>query len=501
MQELTSSIELQFCMTNCFGGLATDIVSGRQVLNQLQTALNLTVDGSNFAWHAMTEICPHARAVAATQVIQCIHMFTDVVETRVPEPELSNLRSIQERTMALWQDLLHEHGDEGEVGYAISEEKEDMACKYVVELSEILSQTEFRTHAECTYHPGESCPITPRASEEFRGAVWIETGSTTCTPFSRANRRKPGFLSKHTLASLVWFYSLRYYEPDFVLHEQVAGWDESMMVQILGMVARHSLKCSYRRPTVKDEVDADERRYGFHVQLVAPKDLGIPTDGVRKYAVAWLEPLVQWHRGPAFAQLFFRRLEVTADVYMMKDTELIKHELELVTAGKHLKGLPAHDFESLSNSALSTTEFAHLEDFRLLYCDGGDAHAAAAGGTTAIVNLANRADFSDHMSTSTFPRPMCASRLYCLVSKRVVLGPELWVAQGFPHPQMVSGDVCSDFSFPGFDEGSTLRRRNGKPLLARSAENTLVGNSMHWAVMGSWFLYILSKTDKSRLCE
>ena len=85
-----------------------------------------------------------------------------------------------------------------------------------------------KLEATCYMCPGSpQCPISPRAVKEFRDMYWVDGSGSCCQQYSKMNQVAAGELSMDALTCLVYVYSLRYYEPDQVLHECVPGFDLS----------------------------------------------------------------------------------------------------------------------------------------------------------------------------------------------------------------------------------------------------------------------------------
>eukprot|EP00969_Alexandrium_andersonii_P205097 9062383-Alexandrium_andersonii.AAC.1 len=90
-----------------------------------------------------------------------------------------------------------------------------------------------------------------------------------------------------TLPCLVWAFSLRYAEPDAILHECTPQFQQDKLRAILnGARAR-----SPRHPLGRSLSPA---RYSMRSSLVNPTDLGIPTRRHRRYTTFVLDGCVQF---------------------------------------------------------------------------------------------------------------------------------------------------------------------------------------------------------------
>ena len=105
----------------------------------------------------------------------------------------------------------------------------------------------------------------------------------------------------------------------------------------------------------------------------------------------------------------------------------------------------------------------------------------------AIVDLHTSPSFIPVIHWSTLPAILKHSRLYDMVRKRLLLAAELWAAQGFPHAGMpIDLNRKADF----VSDHTSLPPRD---------QCELIGNSMHWSQIGSWYLYHAWCSDKRRL--
>ena len=84
------------------------------------------------------------------------------------------------------------------------------------------------------------------------------------------------------------------------------------------------------------------------------------------------------------------------------------------------------------------------------------------------------------------PALLRKSRLYDMVSKRLLSTDETWLVQGFPRPEMrgVPDELAAEFPFP-----SILPEVGKVGRITRVQEQSLLGNSMHVAQVGQWILY------------
>ena len=182
----------------------------------------------------------------------------------------------------------------------------------VEELCKELENIEFNELDWCLQHE-QFCPISPRSNPELKDALWIEAAGNTCCPWSVMSDLS-GWLDGSTLPFLVWCYSCRFYEPDQILQENVAGFDLDKLVAILNSDSGHQLKHVNTRPPENYETTA--RRYSASSFAFSPSDLGIPSDRRRVYSAFALEPMLRPVRSVGFEVLFFRTRIADASMYL-----------------------------------------------------------------------------------------------------------------------------------------------------------------------------------------
>ena len=191
--------------------------------------------------------------------------------------------------------------------------------------------------------------------------------------------------------------------------------------------------------------------------MFSPADEGVPADRRRRYVSFVLGSLGALD----FREVFFRRLQASGSVYFVG-------------------GEDDHD------KPVSASRMGHIEGYILSCMRKGLFSSAPEAGIWhvphAIVN-ANNTDEWGSLSTEIFPTQMTGSELYCLVHDRRIHIRELYLAMGFPHPDVAEvGGESKWFPFPSLLEPGKLRSAHHKHL---------IGNSMHVIAVGSWIAYTL----------
>jgi hypothetical protein len=289
-------------------------------------------------------------------------------------------------------------------------------------------------------------------------------------------------------------YSLRFYEADIIIHEQVVGWEEDLFCKILGARSTSHLRCPYSRLRLQPSFASVQASYGAECRICNPKELGIPVDRKRKYACWWLKPFLQRDdlKGSGckefYFEMFARRLTCFGDVFLVATQDMVDAEHRVVVAGR--RGASISEMDNVT-AALSNSEVLTLEGF--------DSHVRTSGMSLAdvpmaIANLRHAAEYLGSPRTELFPTLMCSSSLFELKRRRYVLASELWLVQGFLVADMpgVPDDIAVDCPFPLL---TASQNEEFSPL----AQRLLVGNTMHWSVVGTLLLYVLATANRDVL--
>ena len=102
-----------------------------------------------------------------------------------------------------------------------------------------------------------------------------------------------------------------------------------------------------------------------------------------------------------------------------------------------------------------------------------------------VVNfaLANTSQTMEHCKQicsdgQCFPAVLRRSTFVCMVRRRVITVPELWLVQGYGYP-----GLAPERAAQGFALREVLRTQS------RSAQRSLIGNAMHLGQIGTWLLW------------
>ena len=237
--------------------------------------------------------------------------------------------------------------------------------------------------------------------------------------------------------------------------------------------------------------------------VVSPEDIGIPVGGSRR--------LSNWNLGGT------TKFREDAATYMQKFQQIVMADPTVYLLGDEAGVAPAskrsrtRSATAQSSSSIAVDEasqgdsFAYVTSSRRAHIEGhwlacikkrlcspeGDNWTVGC----AIVNLQNTADYSSSVATEVMPRVLTTSVLYDLVSQRPLSLSEIWLIQGFAHPDAAASVEAKSLSrFPCAKlVGLNCQRHE---MLTATEQRALVGNSIHQALMESWLLHAFTSTLK-----
>jgi hypothetical protein len=287
---------------------------------------------------------------------------------------------------------------------------------------------------------------------------------------------------------LVNLFASRYLEPDQILGEGMPPFMFEL-AHILTTPAASQLKCPLGRSLCVDE--ATPRRYEMLCASISPHLLGIPTSRSRTYVAFHLQPFVTAPEVP-FEALFRRRLVLCGDVYLAATEETLRRELASATPATAIPTGFATLAEKHVQTMLLPTETLRLECLlqdqeRSRMCVACS-HDYSIRAPTAFVNLSSveSLDFG-HTGKDC---PICGAgdlmpglgvnrnALFDIRSGRLTTIAELWLVQGFPHPDIAC--LAGQWQEWPFEASVQSASRRTQAQLA---------SATHWAAFGAWFLY------------
>ena len=107
-----------------------------------------------------------------------------------------------------------------------------------------------------------------------------------------------------------------------------------------------------------------------------------------------------------------------------------------------------------------------------------------------VANISQNDSFTNTFHTTVMPALLRSTYLYDLMKKRAVLAGETWLIQGVPYPAFEEcGQTRQWVPF-----GAIISDPTHSDYVSPKRQLELVGNSMHWAQIGTWFLYNIFTT-------
>lgn len=341
-----------------------------------------------------------------------------------------------------------------------------------------LRKVRFNEKAWCVEHK-QYCWIHPRSCSAWERFLWVEVAGPCCPPWSSMNQRQDRWLSASTLPALVWLFSTKWSQPDYIIHENSPGWDEQTCVDVFGE------KSLARSPVSSFASCAGS--YASFSQLLCPTMLGLPCRRVRKYNLWIFKETAQIDLPPcytfndAFQEICYRNMQMTIASYLVAPPHVVLAETrdalrrqgihfeeeELVTNCMGVTSADWHRIEQYMEEAGNKGLF--VGSCAADNMDGKHTWSCSA----ALVNASQNVSFCSSIDTEQAPTLLRRSIIFDLVQQRLLAVPEHWMIQGYPHPQLLGKCKLSNM-FP-----FSLMK------LTPPQVRHLTGNGMHIACVGS----------------
>ena len=418
------------------------------------------------------------------------HRFGTVLE-RLFVVDRRRLEKIVDKYLGQWQ-LISEAEKRSEITKEVLlKEKRSMGKALFDELCTQLQSLAFQETAYCEEH-GKHCCISPKATAELADCFWIEIAGTTCTPWSVMGNQM-GWLDRHTLPCLVFFFSLRFFEVDQIAHECVPNFDFKSIEQIMSDTSETVMKW----PGLADGNLSVRRNYSAVSACFAPIDIGRPSTRRRRYSEfhssKW--PSLDYE----FMGVFAEAKAVCPSVYVCDVTDKldIGQQWELPDVKFHGVVEIGSAGRTVPPDYFNVTECgfrSRLETFQCLALQIGlyDKEKKKWNVPVAFADISqDGVERGRRITTVACPALLRSSVPWELTRHRPVFIHERWVMQGFAHPITGVSSSSAPFPFtPEFLEEVSVRD-----------QMSLLGNAMHMSAIGTWFLYCMSILDASRTAE
>ena len=276
--------------------------------------------------------------------------------------------------------------------------------------------------------------------------------------------------------ALTWAFSVPYFEPDGVIHENPCGYPHEILTKIMENSDNVLKACDARGFEQLDEPPT----YQKTMVCFSPTDLGVPARRPRQYIFFNLYPFVN-KTMIDFETYFFRERYCDASVYFTAYKGMVEKELDsFVSERRQNTGTLAKDMRDLWNRSHHSSKEGYESHARQIgLCEvGADDQDIVWKHKFALINLNNGVDFTTSIHTDAVQSLLRGdnSKLYDLVSGRELCTPELWTIQGYPHAEIE--DSCN---------------------ISRRQQRCFIGNSMHLTQVNTFLCFSLLTTDKSVL--
>ena len=271
----------------------------------------------------------------------------------------------------------------------------------------------------------------------------------TCTDVSAMGKRLRS-CGPSVLVFVAWAYQALFDQPDIILME-----------------------CTPYLLKSKSLLAIFEKHYEINACTFGPTDLGIPSERQRAYFILrrkerFPRPMSVPFTPSGFGSMFFRRMDLTAEAYLLASHE---DREEIIRERAKDRGLPPSPGRGSSwrlEHVLSPSSQAHFRDYV--------AAAEVVVGGPAVVDVGQSLQFIHTVRPMVFPVLLQRSIL-AVTDGRPVHALEHLIAMGIPAPRLGAGvDVLG---IPGIEE------------LPDQQIRSLMGNAMHVCAVGSVALFAL----------
>ena len=159
-----------------------------------------------------------------------LHVFGNLL-TRVPDGPRQLLVGHVKRRLKQWRSWKRDADARGEHSTTGVRMKQRIGRQLLRDLQAILGTVEF-SHFAWSYRHNAYCPVRPRIVPGLDGQLWLEVAGSVCKPWNSFGKQGD-WLGWSSVATLVWLYSLKFYEPDLLLHECTPRFEHKKLLAIL----------------------------------------------------------------------------------------------------------------------------------------------------------------------------------------------------------------------------------------------------------------------------
>ena len=398
-------------------------------------------------------------------------------------------------------------------------QKRRLAASLVRNLDLEFRDFHFQERVECAIC-GQRCFVSPRSDPELSDMYWVECGGNTCGPWSMAGNRD-GWLHLATLPAFTWAYSAKFFRPDTIIQENSPNFDEAVFIQIwcaeqlpdpplsvFVLVGDDAADSESEAELELGSSDAHRRRkpvrerYSHESEIFNLLQLGLKISRARLYAAYhWEGRVVRLTLALEWEEFYFSSSCARPDIYFCADSETVAFEqrsrvsaMQQSVCDDEPGELDLVDVETLT---LTNGDFDRLTGWDLKSKKHGLCEVANGMKiwqvAMAVANVGQRSEYWGNIPTMHLPALLPRCVFFDMVRRRQITVMELWVAQGYPHPDIAElQPIAHHFPCPH------LVSRKSKRPFDLVAQRRLIGNGMHVCAVGLWFLHQVSSHELRR---
>ena len=412
-------------------------------------------------WRA-GDISEHCRAVLSSYDVPCrpLHIMDDIC-ARAPAEVRGGLEHLlaayQARFKALAADADASHL---QLAKQVGREFMHVATAYMREKQGALAK-----EANCHCH-GTACQLHP--PHENRTGLYIVVAGWTCVPWSSMSQARTGWLHSCSIPFLIWLYTTLEGKPDVIVGECVPLFDDELFRE---MVTEH---------------------YDVQVEIVSPRECGVPSDRRRKYMIATRRDTVQVHvpyNRDGLQETLWRRLLRDGRIYFRAPKSEVTAAIDRSAAAR---SLPTHGWSAAD--VLDHGKYNRLQGYA--------ERARDLEKEFVLVNLQQNPSFWTSLS-GVCPALLRSSLMYGHTDpeakgkrfNRMMLAMELFGVQGIP--VLMPADHPLTRILPRALRFNRLRHDDGQ--IPENQYRSMAGNGQHTTSVGGCLLFVVMGLCKKPL--
>ena len=456
VQNLISACERGVVLTSSFAGSGCFESSSQQLFDEMASTFGLEgKHGGCEVWGSwdFAEIA-QAALLSPADHDKSLHVFSDILDRLFP-CERVELERLQAKYLQLQEDSKAELSCGSFAMTDFQQHIRLLSDEYSAKVMMVLENAEFQEDQWCLRHQ-KRCPVCPRSCGSNKDRMWIEAGGSVCLPWVSMGDMN-SWLHPSTLAFFVWCYSVRFFEPDLILHECVKGFPEQMLVDIFAPAPAAAMQLE--SPMAHPLSMSMPSGYKVTTRVSHPWTLESRRVGLEHIHACSCSPrLYHVLAKPIFGDIFFKELAADASIYLVApESEKLAESKEVIqkvdAASKPRRVVHLESGEPSAEKLLHPGDYARLEGYRCLAMQDPTLCTKLADGEIdwkkriALVNVVQTETYMKDIGTTVVPCLMRRSQLVEMRTSEIVWAAEHWVIMGFPHPGFKDDDNLRKF-FP-----------------------------------------------------